>query len=51
MLIPDNVKEKEVEWVFAFNSYIKKEAKKYNLPVVSVEDRENYINEVKQLVK
>jgi len=25
---PDSVKEKEVEWVFAFNSYIKEEAKK-----------------------
>ncbi len=48
---PDSVKEKEVEWVFAFNEYIKEEANKYNLPVVSVGNREDYINEIKQLIK
>lgn len=47
----DNVKEKEVEWVFAFNEYIKKEAKKCNFPVISIGNRENYINEVKLLIK
>ncbi len=48
---PDSVKEKEVEWVFAFNEYIKKEAKKYNFPVVSIGNREDYINEVRLLIK
>ncbi len=33
---PDSVKEKEVKWVFAFNEFIKHEAKKYCLPVISV---------------
>src|SRR3989338_11144882 len=39
---PDDLKEKEVEWVFAFNKYIKDEAKKYNFPVISV-DRISYV--------
>src|SRR3989338_6816563 len=43
----DSVKEKEVEWVVAFNNYITKEAKKYRLPVVSIGDRKDYINKVK----
>lgn len=47
---PDNIKEKEVEWVFAFNEYIKKEAEKYNFPVISV-DRKSYIDEVKKILK
>ena len=48
---PNSVKEKEVEWVFAFSEYIKKDAKKYNLPVVSIGNRDNYIEEVKLLIK
>ncbi|MBI2674471.1 MAG: hypothetical protein HYX22_01915 [Candidatus Yanofskybacteria bacterium] len=48
---PDSVKEKEIAWVLAFNSYIKEEAKKYNLPVVSIGNRENYIDEIKLLIK
>jgi len=47
----DSVKEKEVEWVVAFNNYITKEAKKYRLPVVSIGDRKDYINKVKRLIK
>ncbi len=47
---PDEVKEKEVEWVLAFNEMIKSEARKYNLPVVSV-DRLDYMLEVKELIK
>lgn len=47
---PDSVKEKEVEWVFAFNDYIKQEAKKYNLPVISIGNREDYIEEIKNIV-
>lgn len=33
---PDDVKEKEVEWVIEFNNFIKRESKKYRLPVISV---------------
>ncbi|MFH1210456.1 MAG: AAA family ATPase [archaeon] len=47
---PDSVKEKEVEWIIAFNDYIKREAKKYNLPVVSVGRRDDYLKDVKKLV-
>ncbi len=47
---PDDVKEKEVEWVIEFNEYIKKEAKKYGFPVVNVGNRMDYINEVKKLI-
>ena len=46
----DDVKEKEVDWVFAFNNYIKEEAKKYNLPVISIGNREDYMNEIKSLL-
>lgn len=48
---PDSVKEKEVEWVFAFNDHIKNEAKKYNLPVVSIGNREDYFEEVKSIIE
>ncbi len=47
---PDSVKEKEVEWVIEFNNYIKKEAKKYRLPVVNVGDRQGYIKEIKNII-
>lgn len=47
---PDKVKEKEVEWVIAFNNYIKKEAKKYKLPVVSIGDHKDYFKEVKKSI-
>lgn len=46
----DSVKDKEVEWVLAFNEYIKNEAKKYNFPLIRV-DRKSYIEEIKQLLK
>lgn len=48
---PDSVKEKEVEWINLFNNYIKREAKKYNLPVVSIGNRKNHLSEVKRLIK
>ncbi len=48
---PDSVKEKEVEWVFAFNDYIKEEARKHNMPVVFIGNRKNYINEIVKLIK
>lgn len=47
---PDSVKEKEVEWVSAFNEYIKKEAKKYKLPVVKIGNRKDYLKEIKKLI-
>jgi len=47
---PDNVKEKEVEWVMEFNKHILSEAKKYNLPVVSVGNRENLLEDVRGVV-
>lgn len=47
---PDSVKEKEVVWVLEFNEYIKKEAKKYGFPVVSVGNRKNYLNEIKKII-
>lgn len=48
---PDSVKEKEVEWVLEFNKYIKKEAKKYGFPVVSVGNRTDYLKKIKKLIK
>ncbi|HII16023.1 MAG TPA: hypothetical protein HA362_06955 [Nanoarchaeota archaeon] len=48
---PDKVKEKEVEWVIAFNNYIKNEARKYKLPVVSIGNHKHYLKEVKRLIK
>ncbi|MBI2565204.1 hypothetical protein HYV79_04435 [Candidatus Woesearchaeota archaeon] len=48
---PNKVKEKEVEWVIAFNNYIKREAKKHKLPVVSVGNRKNYFEEVKRIIE
>jgi 2-phosphoglycerate kinase len=48
---PDDVKEKEVEWVLAFNEYIKKEAKKYKLPVVSIGNRKDYLEDVKRIIE
>ncbi len=47
---PDSVKEREVEWVAAFNEYIKREAKKYNFPVVSMGNRDDYLDEVKRII-
>lgn len=48
---PDDIKEKEIEWVLAFNNFIKQEAGKYNLPIVQITDRNSYIQDVSLLVK
>ncbi len=48
---PDSVKDKEVEWVLEFNNYIKKEAKKYGFPVVSIGNRKDYLKNIKSLIK
>lgn len=45
----DSVKEKEVAWVVAFNDYIKKEAKKYGLPTISVTSNGDYLEQIKKL--
>lgn len=48
---PDDVKEKEVEWVIEFNNYIIRESEKYGFPVVKIGNRKQYINEIKELIK
>jgi 2-phosphoglycerate kinase len=48
---PDDVKEKEVEWVAEFNDYIIRESKKYGFPVVKVGDRKKYIEKIKKLIR
>jgi 2-phosphoglycerate kinase len=48
---PDVVKEKEVEWVLAFNDYIAKEAKKHGFPVVKIGNRKEYLDQIKSLIK
>ena len=48
---PDDVKEKEVEWVIEFNNYIIKESKKYGFPVVKIGDRKKYIDKIKELIQ
>jgi len=48
---PDDVKEKEVEWVMAFNKYIEDEAKKYGFNVIKVGNRKDYIEKIKELIK
>ena len=47
---PDNVKEKEVEWVVEFNNFIKREAKKYGFSVVSVGNREDYLKNILKII-
>ncbi len=48
---PDDVKEKEVEWVIEFNDYIIREAEKHGFSVVKIGNREDYINQIKELIK
>jgi len=42
---PDSVKEKEVEWVVAFNKYLKEEIKKYPFPVIEIKKRGSIVLE------
>ena len=44
------VKEKEIEWVWAFNKYINYEAKKYKLPIVNT-NHKDYFKEIKYIIK
>lgn len=43
---PDSVKEKEVEWVQAFNKRLREEAEKLKLPLVSVNKHEDDLQAV-----
>ncbi len=47
---PDSIKEKEVEWVVEFNNFIKREAKKYAFPVVSVGNRKDYLKDILKII-
>jgi 2-phosphoglycerate kinase len=48
---PDYVKEKEIAWVKLFSNKIKKEAQKYNYPVIEVEKKENNLTKVLRALK
>ncbi len=48
---PDSVKEKEIEWVLAFNKFIKEEANKYNYPVIRVGNYTDHINKIMDMLK
>lgn len=45
----DEVKEKEVLWVIAFNKFIKEEATKYGFPLVQYQDDGSHLEEIKKL--
>ncbi|MEK6847705.1 MAG: AAA family ATPase [Nanoarchaeota archaeon] len=47
---PNSIKKKEVEWVLEFNNFIKKEAKRYGFPVISIGNRKNYLKEIKGII-
>lgn len=47
---PHSVKEKEVEWVVAHNEYIKSEARKYRLPIISIGNRKTLLKRVKKVI-
>lgn len=47
---PDDVKEKEVQWVLAFNTWLTKEADIYKLPIIKIGNRSSYAEEVKTLL-
>ncbi len=44
----DDVKEKEVEWVAAFDEHITKEINKYGFPMIKVGDHEDCVGQIKQ---
>lgn len=48
---PDNLKEKEIEWVIAFNSFIKQEAKKYNYQTIEIGNQKDYLAKILKLIK
>ncbi|MBU0648738.1 hypothetical protein KJ969_01350 [Patescibacteria group bacterium] len=46
----DSLKYKEVEWVLLYDDWIKKQAKKYNLPLVDATDTAGCIKKIKTLI-
>ncbi len=47
---PDNLKEKELDWVLLFNNWIESECNKYNFPVITTEKIADNIQPVKDIV-
>jgi len=45
----DNLKEKEIEWVIAFNNWLENELRKYNYPVIKYANKELDIKEIKKI--
>lgn len=48
---PDSVKEKEVEWVMAYNKWLKDELQKYPFPSLEIGDRNGLVEKVIELVQ
>ncbi len=47
----DNVKDLEVEWVLAFNEWLKNDLKNFNYPVVETGKTKDLVSEIKNLTK
>lgn len=47
----DDVKDLEVEWVLAFNDWLKEELKKYNYSAIETGDKKDLVLEIKNLLK
>ena len=47
---PDDLKEKEVEWVIYFNNWLEKEAKKYKYPIIEFNGNDIPISKVKKFL-
>ena len=45
---PDNLKSIEIEWVIRFNTWLKKELKKYKYPLIEFKENHIPISEVKK---
>lgn len=48
---PDTVKEKEVQWVLAFNRWLLQETKKYKLPIITIVNRSSSLKQVKTFIR
>lgn len=46
----DDVKDLEVEWVLAFNKWLKDNLKNYNYPVIEIGDKKDLVSKVKKLL-
>jgi len=47
---PDSIKEKEIDWVVAFNDWISSQAQKFNFPIIDTAD-DNYYSQIVELLK